>query len=75
MHFNLVRTPFGSPVAQALCSELHEEYVRRYGDGDETVIDEDDFDPRTGTSWSPSTPTANRPDAAAGGPTRTATRR
>ncbi|WP_307789263.1 GNAT family N-acetyltransferase [Glycomyces salinus] len=48
MQFNLVRTPFGSPVAQALCSELHEEYVRRYGDGDETVIGEDDFAPPNG---------------------------
>ena len=48
MQFNLVRTPFGSPVAQALCAELHEEYVRRYGDGDATVIGEDDFDPPGG---------------------------
>lgn len=48
MKFKLVRTPFGSPVAQVLCSELHDEYVRRYGGGDETTIGDDDFDPPGG---------------------------
>ena len=48
MRFSLKRTPFSSPVVQELCAELHLEYVRRYGAGDDTVLGEDDFDPPRG---------------------------
>ncbi|WP_240037642.1 GNAT family N-acetyltransferase [Glycomyces paridis] len=48
MQFTLTRTPFDSPVAQALCAELQREYVRRYGSGDETALVEGDFDPPNG---------------------------
>lgn len=44
----LSRTPFDSPVAQLLCAEIQAEYVRRYGDGDETVLGAGDFDPPHG---------------------------
>ncbi|HEX2143669.1 MAG TPA: GNAT family N-acetyltransferase [Glycomyces sp.] len=40
--------PFDSPVAQLLCAEIHQEYVRRYGSGDETQLGEDDFAPPNG---------------------------
>ncbi|GAB3226671.1 GNAT family N-acetyltransferase [Glycomyces halotolerans] len=49
MQFKVVRTPFASPVAQALCAEIQAEYVHRYeGEGDQTPIDQDDFDPPRG---------------------------
>lgn len=48
VQFNLVRTPFASAVAQKLCDEIQAEYVRRYGDGDETPIELDDFNPPNG---------------------------
>ncbi|THV41522.1 GNAT family N-acetyltransferase [Glycomyces buryatensis] len=44
MQFTLSRTPFDSPVAQQLCAELHDEYVRRYGDGDGTPLENGHFD-------------------------------
>ncbi|MCD0443570.1 GNAT family N-acetyltransferase [Glycomyces sp. A-F 0318] len=44
----LSRTPFDSPVAQLLCAEIQAEYVRRYGDGDQTVLEAGDFDPPNG---------------------------
>lgn len=48
MQFTLSPVPFDSPVAQLLCAEIQEEYVRRYGAGDETLLDEGDFDPPNG---------------------------
>ncbi|GAB3647782.1 GNAT family N-acetyltransferase [Glycomyces tarimensis] len=48
MRFTLEQTPFGSPVAQELCAELHAEYVRRYGGGDDTPIETEDFAPPNG---------------------------
>lgn len=35
-------------MAQALCTELHGEYVRRYGGGDDTRVELDDFTPPNG---------------------------
>lgn len=48
MRFTLSRTRFDTPVAQLLCAEIQEEYVRRYGGGDETQLGEDDFHPPNG---------------------------
>lgn len=48
MQYTLSRTRFDSPVAQTLCAEIQEEYVRRYGGGDETQLGEDDFHPPNG---------------------------
>ncbi|HEU5128680.1 MAG TPA: GNAT family N-acetyltransferase [Glycomyces sp.] len=48
MQHTLKRTSFTDPVAQALCEELQAEYRRRYGDGDQTQIELDDFDPPNG---------------------------
>lgn len=48
MQYTLSRTRFDSPVAQLLCAEIQEEYVRRYGGGDETQLGEDDFHPPNG---------------------------
>ncbi|MER7752347.1 GNAT family N-acetyltransferase [Kitasatospora sp. NPDC097643] len=41
-------TGFGHPDAQALSAEVQQEYVRRYGDGDQTVLHPDDFEPPAG---------------------------
>jgi GNAT superfamily N-acetyltransferase len=46
--FTISRTPFDDPVAQLLCAEIQDEYVRRYGTGDETELGTDDFDPPRG---------------------------
>ncbi|WP_026923362.1 GNAT family N-acetyltransferase [Glycomyces arizonensis] len=35
-------------MAQELCAEIQVEYVRRYGDGDQTPLETDDFDPPNG---------------------------
>lgn len=35
-------------MAQVLCTELHGEYIRRYGGGDDTRIELDDFAPPNG---------------------------
>lgn len=35
-------------MAQALCEELQAEYTSRYGDGDQTLLREGDFDPPNG---------------------------
>lgn len=48
VQYTLSRTPFASPVAQTLCAEIQQEYVRRYGGGDETELGDDDFDPPNG---------------------------
>jgi GNAT superfamily N-acetyltransferase len=48
VQYTLSRTRFDSPVAQLLCAEIQEEYVRRYGGGDETQLGEDDFHPPNG---------------------------
>lgn len=48
VQYTLKRTPFTDAVAQALCEELQAEYVLRYGDGDQTQIELDDFDPPNG---------------------------
>jgi GNAT superfamily N-acetyltransferase len=48
VQYTLSRTRFDSPVAQTLCAEIQEEYVRRYGGGDETQLGEDDFHPPNG---------------------------
>lgn len=48
VQYTLSRTRFDSPVAQTLCAEIQEEYVRRYGAGDETELATDDFDPPNG---------------------------
>ncbi len=48
VQYTLSRTRFDSPVAQLLCAEIQEEYVRRYGSGDETRLGEDDFHPPNG---------------------------
>jgi len=48
VQYTLSRTRFDSPVAQSLCAEIQEEYVRRYGSGDETQLGEDDFHPPNG---------------------------
>ncbi|WP_371516002.1 GNAT family N-acetyltransferase [Kitasatospora sp. NBC_01300] len=41
-------TGYGHPDAQALSAEVQQEYVRRYGDPDETVLHLDDFDAPAG---------------------------
>ncbi|MFI6848167.1 GNAT family N-acetyltransferase [Kitasatospora sp. NPDC050467] len=41
-------TGYGHPDAQRLSAEVQEEYVRRYGDGDLTVLHPDDFEPPAG---------------------------
>jgi GNAT superfamily N-acetyltransferase len=47
--FSLEKTPFGDPLAQALCEEVQDEYRRRYkGDGDQTPIDHGEFTPPNG---------------------------
>lgn len=48
VQFTLSRTPYGSPVARLLCEEIQDEYVRRYGSGDETALGDGDFDPPNG---------------------------
>lgn len=48
MQYTLSRTRFDSPVAQQLCAEIQQEYVRRYGGGDETRLGDDDFHPPNG---------------------------
>ena len=48
VQYTLSQTRFDNPVAQTLCAELQEEYVRRYGGGDETQLGEDDFHPPNG---------------------------
>jgi GNAT superfamily N-acetyltransferase len=39
---------YNEPVVRALEAELQQEYVRRYGDLDQTPIDEGEFDPPAG---------------------------
>jgi GNAT superfamily N-acetyltransferase len=39
---------YAHPDAQLLMAEVQQEYVRRYGDGDATVLDEGDFEPPHG---------------------------
>ncbi|MEU8512409.1 GNAT family N-acetyltransferase [Kitasatospora sp. NPDC048722] len=41
-------TGYGHPDAQALSAEVQQEYVRRYGDPDETVLHPDDFEAPAG---------------------------
>jgi GNAT superfamily N-acetyltransferase len=41
-------TGYGHPDAQHLSAEVQQEYVRRYGEGDETVMHPDDFEPPAG---------------------------
>ncbi|WP_371483168.1 GNAT family N-acetyltransferase [Kitasatospora sp. NBC_00315] len=41
-------TGFGHPDAQRLSAEVQEEYVRRYGEGDLTVIHPEHFEPPAG---------------------------
>ncbi|MGW2254060.1 GNAT family N-acetyltransferase [Kitasatospora sp. NPDC001660] len=41
-------TGYGHPDAQALSAEVQQEYVRRYGDPDETVLRPDDFEAPAG---------------------------
>ncbi|MBP0448873.1 MULTISPECIES: GNAT family N-acetyltransferase [unclassified Kitasatospora] len=41
-------TGYAHPDAQRLSAEVQEEYVRRYGDGDLTVLHPDDFEPPAG---------------------------
>ncbi|WP_406211349.1 GNAT family N-acetyltransferase [Kitasatospora sp. NBC_01560] len=41
-------TGYGHPDAQHLSAEVQQEYVRRYGDGDLTVLHPDDFEPPAG---------------------------
>ncbi|RKE17850.1 GNAT family N-acetyltransferase [Streptomyces sp. TLI_171] len=41
-------TGFGHPDAQQLAAEVQQEYVRRYGDGDQTAMHTDHFDPPAG---------------------------
>ncbi|WP_285739856.1 GNAT family N-acetyltransferase [Kitasatospora phosalacinea] len=41
-------TGFGHPDAQQLAADVQQEYVRRYGDGDQTAIRADHFDPPAG---------------------------
>ncbi|MEV4561504.1 GNAT family N-acetyltransferase [Kitasatospora sp. NPDC049285] len=41
-------TGFGHPDAQQLAAEVQQEYVRRYGEGDLTVMATDHFDPPAG---------------------------
>lgn len=41
-------TGYGHADAQRLSAEVQEEYVRRYGDGDETVLHPDDFEAPAG---------------------------
>jgi GNAT superfamily N-acetyltransferase len=48
VQYTLSRTRFDSPVSQMLCAEIQEEYVRRYGGGDETELGDDDFTPPNG---------------------------
>lgn len=48
VQYTLKRTPFTDAVAQALCEEVQAEYTRRYGGGDDTLIELDDFDPPNG---------------------------
>ncbi|SDL09724.1 Acetyltransferase (GNAT) family protein [Glycomyces sambucus] len=48
MQFTLSRTPYGSPVARALCDEVQAEYVQRYGSGDMTELADADFAPPNG---------------------------
>ncbi|WP_030162143.1 GNAT family N-acetyltransferase [Glycomyces sp. NRRL B-16210] len=48
MQFTLSQVPFDGPVAQTLCAEIQQEYVRRYGAGDETALGRGDFDPPGG---------------------------
>ncbi|MFC4334144.1 GNAT family N-acetyltransferase [Salininema proteolyticum] len=41
--------PYANPLAQQLCEEIQDEYRNRYGgDGDQSPIDPDDFDPPQG---------------------------
>jgi GNAT superfamily N-acetyltransferase len=48
VQYTLRRTPFTDAVAQALCEEVQAEYTQRYGGGDDTLIELDDFDPPNG---------------------------
>lgn len=41
-------TGYGHPDAQKLAAEVQQEYVRRYGDVDVTVLHPDHFDPQAG---------------------------
>ncbi|MGW4382217.1 GNAT family N-acetyltransferase [Kitasatospora sp. NPDC004531] len=41
-------TGFGHPDAQKLADEVQQEYVVRYGDGDQTAVHTDHFDPPAG---------------------------
>ena len=41
-------TGFGHPDAQQLAADVQQEYVRRYGDGDQTAMHTDHFDPPAG---------------------------
>ncbi|MFD8481723.1 GNAT family N-acetyltransferase [Kitasatospora sp. NPDC059673] len=41
-------TGFGHPDAQKLAAEVQQEYVLRYGDGDQTAMHTDHFDPPAG---------------------------
>ncbi|QSB05384.1 GNAT family N-acetyltransferase [Natronoglycomyces albus] len=49
MNVEIVAEKFRSPIAQELCAEVQAEYARRYdSNGDEAVIEHDDFDPPNG---------------------------
>jgi GNAT superfamily N-acetyltransferase len=70
---DLRRLPFGDPVVQSLVAELQEEFTRRYGGPDATVLDPAMFDPPAGAffvGFSAGTPVAMggwrmRPDVTA----------
>jgi GNAT superfamily N-acetyltransferase len=70
---DLRRLPFGDPVVQALVAELQQEFTRRYGGPDGTVLDPAMFDPPAGAffvGFSSGTPVAmggwrKRPDVSA----------
>ena len=71
------RTAFTEPVAQALVTELQQEFVVRYGGPDETPLDPAVFEPPAGAffvGWLDGTPVATgawrfRPDVSALGAT------